>query len=104
MADGSEFSLDKEYNAAITSYRSVGAGGLLQAIGLDSMEKVEERIVLRGPLYRDLLYFWLKENGEINLEKISKPEVVGSWKYIPEEKAIEGIEKDLQLIFKDEDK
>ena len=104
MADGSAFSLEKEYNVAITSYRSVGAGGLLKAAGIDSMEKMEERLVFRGPLYRDLLYFWIKENREINLEKISRPEVVGSWKFIPEEQAVSSIEKDLNLIFSDEKK
>ncbi len=103
MADGSTFSLEKEYNTAITSYRSVGAGGLLKAAGLDKQE-VEKRIVFRGPLYRDLLYFWIQENGEIGLKEISDSRLVGSWKFIPEDKAKTGIEKDLKLIFPDENK
>ena len=43
MADGSKFELDKEYTAAITTYRSVGSGGLLKAAGLEDMKSVEAR-------------------------------------------------------------
>ena len=49
MADGSKFELDKEYTAAITTYRSVGSGGLLKAAGLEDMKSVEDRIVYPRP-------------------------------------------------------
>ena len=88
MADGSKFELDKEYTAAITTYRSVGSGGLLKAAGLEDMKSVEDRIVYR--------YF--KKNGSIDPAVVGDPKVVGSWKFVPEF-APAAIKADVELLY-----
>lgn len=84
MADGDAFDLDKEYSVAITSYRSVGSGGLLKAAGLTDAASVEERIVYRGPEFRTILYRYLKKHGSVNPSVIGDPKFVGTWKFVPD--------------------
>ncbi len=98
MADGSKFELDKKYAAAITSYRSVGSGGLLKAAGLEEMKAVEDRIVYRGPEFRTILYDYLKKNGTVDPAVIGDPEFIGSWKFVPEF-APAAIKSDVELLY-----
>lgn len=98
MADGSAFEVDKEYTAAITTYRSVGSGGLLKAAGLTDMKSVEDRIVYRGPEFRTILYQYFKKNGSVDPEVIGDPKVIGSWKFIPEF-APAAIKADVELLY-----
>ncbi len=98
MADGSKFELDKEYTAAITTYRSVGSGGLLKAAGLTDTKSVEERIVYRGPEFRTILYQYFKKNGSVDPAVIGDPKVIGSWKFIPEF-APAAIKADIELLY-----
>lgn len=98
MADGSKFELDKEYTAAITTYRSVGSGGLLKAAGLEDMKSVEDRIVYRGPEFRTILYRYFKKNGSIDPAVVGDPKVVGSWKFVPEF-APAAIKADVELLY-----
>lgn len=98
MADGSEFSLDKQYSVGITTYRAVGSGGLLKAAGLDSAEAVEDRIIYRGPEFRTILYEYLKRNGCIDPAVTGDPKVVGSWKFLPES-AADGIRRDVEMLY-----
>ncbi len=98
MADGSKFELDKEYAAAITTYRSVGSGGLLKAAGLEEMKTVEDRIVYRGPEFRTILYDYLKKNGTVDPAVIGDPEFIGSWKFVPEF-APAAIKADVELLY-----
>ena len=97
MADGSKFELDKEYTAAITTYRSVGSGGLLKAAGLTDTKSVEERIVYRGPEFRTILYQYFKKNGCVDPAVVGDPKVIGSWKFIPEF-APAAIKADIELL------
>lgn len=97
MADGSEFNPQKTYNVAITSYRATGSGGLLGAAGMDSPDKIEARIIRRGPTFREILYRYIVRHGGLNPSEFSDEQVVGNWKFIPEVR--EMIEKDLNLIF-----
>lgn len=98
MADGSKFELDKGYTAAITTYRSVGSGGLLKAAGLTDTKSVEERIVYRGPEFRTILYQYFKKNGSVDPAVIGDPKVIGSWKFIPEF-APAAIKADIELLY-----
>ena len=97
MADGRAFEMDKEYTAAITSYRSVGSGGLLKAAGLADSKSVEDRIVYRGPEFRTILYQYFKKNGSVDPAVIGNPEVIGSWKFVPES-APAAIKADVELL------
>lgn len=98
MADGSGFDLDKEYNAAVTTYRSVGSGGLLKAAGLEDMKSVEDRIVYRGPEFRTILYQYLKKNGSVDPAVIGDTKVVGTWRFVPDF-ATEAIRSDVELLY-----
>ena len=98
MADGSAFEMDKEYSAAITSYRSVGSGGLLKAAGLTDAKSVEDRIVYRGPEFRTILYEYLKKNDSVDPSIIGDPKVIGSWKFVPDF-APAAIKADVELLY-----
>ena len=98
MADGRAFEMDKEYTAAITSYRSVGSGGLLKAAGLADSKSVEDRIVYRGPEFRTILYQYFKKNGSVDPAVIGNPKVIGSWKFVPES-APAAIKADVELLY-----
>ena len=98
MADGRAFEMDKEYLAAITTYRSVGSGGLLKAAGLTDAKSVEDRIVYRGPEFRTILYEYLKKNDSVDPSIIGEPKVVGSWKFVPDF-APAAIKADVELLY-----
>ena len=99
MADGSAFEFDKEYNVAMTSYRASGGGNLLMRVGIDT-DLIDQRIVVRYPEIRNILYDYLMANGSIDPEVIGNPAVIGSWKFIPEKLAKQAMERDMQLMFK----
>ncbi|MCR5002917.1 MAG: 5'-nucleotidase C-terminal domain-containing protein [Bacteroidales bacterium] len=82
FADGRPFELDQRYNVAMSSYRAVGAGGLLESVGLKSAEAIKSRILEEGPTYRELLYDYIKKDPYITRERISAPSYVGRWEYI----------------------
>ena len=98
MADGRAFEMDKEYTAAITTYRSVGSGGLLKAAGLTDAKSVEDRIVYRGPEFRTILYEYFKKNGSVDPAVIGNPKAIGSWKFVPES-APAAIKADVELLY-----
>ncbi len=98
MANGRAFEMDKEYTAAITTYRSVGSGGLLKAAGLADSKSVEDRIVYRGPEFRTILYEYFKKYGSVDPAVIGDPKVIGSWKFVPES-APAAIKADVELLY-----
>ena len=99
LPDGSSFDMDEYYTVAMTSYRANGGGGLLKdGAGLDS-ETVNARIVARYPEIRELLYDYILEHKEINSELISDPQVIGSWKFVPETLAAKALSEDIALLF-----
>jgi len=99
MADGSAFQLDKEYNVAMTSYRASGGGQLLKSVGIDT-DLIDQRVVIRYPEIRNILYDYLMANGSIDPEVVGNPAVIGSWKFIPEKLARQAMEQDMKLLFK----
>ena len=98
MADGRAFEMDKEYIVAITTYRSVGSGGLLKAAGLPDMKSVEDRIVYRGPEFRTILYEYFKKYGSVDPAVIGDPKAIGSWKFVPDF-APDAIKTDVELLY-----
>ena len=98
MADGSAFDPAAEYAVAMTSYRASGGGGLLRAAGIDT-GKIDERVISRYPEIREILYEYLKKNGVIDPVVTGNPDVIGSWRFIPDAWASKAIESDLALLF-----
>ena len=98
MADGNAFDMDKNYSVGITTYRSVGSGGLLKAAGLETYEDVENRITYKGPEFRTILYEYFKKNGSIDPSVIGNPKVTGTWKFIPDF-AEDIIKKDVDTLY-----
>lgn len=82
FADGRPFDLEKRYNVAMTSYRALGAGWLLDKAGLKTTADIRARVVEEGPYFKTLLYEYLKADPNVTRGRISNPKVVGEWKYI----------------------
>lgn len=97
MADGSPFSEAETYPVALTSYRASGGGRLLDEIGIDT-DRIDERVVARYPEIRNLIYARLKADPTIETEEISNPQVIGSWKFVPEAMAAKAIKADMELL------
>lgn len=98
MADGSAFDPSRIFNVALTSYRASGGGYLLDEVGVDT-DAIDERVVARYPEIRNILYAYLKENGSIDSQRIGNPQVIGSWKFIPEKIAAPALKADAALLF-----
>ena len=99
MANGTAFDPQREYNVAMTSYRASGGGGLMKAIGIDT-DRIDERVVVRYPEIRNILYDYLMENGSIDPEVIGLPTVIGQWKFVPEKLVEPAMERDMNRLFK----
>lgn len=98
LADGSAFDAGTVYNVAMTSYRASGGGELLKRAGVDS-DNIDSRVVARYPEIRNILYDYITANGSIDPEVIGNPAVIGSWKFVPEQKAVHAIDADMALLF-----
>jgi 2',3'-cyclic-nucleotide 2'-phosphodiesterase / 3'-nucleotidase len=94
MTNGSEFDYEKNYIVAIHSYRGSGGGGhLTKGAGIPK-EKLAERILTSTD--KDLRYHLMKWIEE---KKVVNPEIISSWKVIPEDWYEWGREKDYELLF-----
>ncbi len=99
LADGTAFDESKEYNVAMTSYRASGGGMIMrEGAGIDT-DRIDERVVEYYPEIRNILYDYLRENGEIDPVKIGDPSVIGEWKFVPERRAEKLLDKDMKLLF-----
>ncbi len=98
LADGTPFGQDQTYNVALTSYRASGGGNLLDEIGIDT-DLIDQRVVARYPEIRNLIYQRLEKDSSIDLEEISNPALLGTWKFVPEKLANKLIEDDMKLLF-----
>ena len=99
LADGSAFEPDNWYNVAMTSYRASGGGDLLIKGAGIAREELDGRIVARYPEIRDLIYEFFKAHGTVDAAMVGDPSVIGSWRFVPEEKTAPMIEADMALIF-----
>ncbi len=99
LADGTVFDEAAEYNVAVTSYRASGGGGILsKGAGIDT-GKIDERVVKFYPEIRELLYDYLRKNKVIAADVIGNPSIIGSWKFVPESKALPALAEDMDLLF-----
>ena len=99
LADGSLFDMAMEYNVAMTSYRASGGGDIMRkGAGIDT-DRIGDRVVEYHPEIRNILYDYLKENGSIDPAVIGDPEVIGSWKFVPEDMAEKALDRDMALLF-----
>ena len=99
LASGAPFCADSTYNVAMTSYRASGGGGLLRnGAGIDT-DRIDTRVVARYPEIRDLVYDAVREAGTLTGDNIADPELLGTWKFIPEDMAARMLEKDMSLVF-----
>ena len=99
LADGTAFDEETQYNVAVTSYRANGGGGILrEGAGIDT-DKIDERVVEYYPEIRELLYDYLLKNKVISSEVIGNSSVIGSWKFVPENKATPALVADMALLF-----
>ncbi len=99
LADGTPFDESSEYNVAMTSYRASGGGGIMRnGAGIDT-DRIDDRVVEYYPEIREILYDYLVENGEIAPERIGDTGVIGEWRFIPEKKAQDALNKDMKLLF-----
>ena len=99
LADGSLFDMAMEYNVAMTSYRASGGGDIMcKGAGIDT-DRIGYRVVEYHPEIRNILYDYLKENGSIDPAVIGNPNVIGSWKFVPETIAEKALDRDMALLF-----
>lgn len=99
LADGSAFDMSKEYDVAMTSYRASGGGDIMRkGAGIDT-DRIGDRVVEYHPEIRNILYDYLKEKGSIDPAVIGNPNVIGSWKFVPETIAEKALDRDMALLF-----
>ena len=98
LADGTSFDEASEYNVAMTSYRASGGGGLMTAAGIDT-ERINDRVVEYYPEIRNILYDYLLENKVIDTAHTGDRNVIGEWRFIPEDLASKALDKDMELLF-----
>lgn len=99
LADGTAFDMDAFYNVAMTSYRASGGGeSISEGAGLNP-EQVNERIVMKYPAIRDMVYDFFKSHDEISSGLINDPSVVGTWKFVPEDIVKPLLDNDRKLLF-----
>lgn len=96
MADGTPFSMDKEYKVAINSYRGNGGGELLTKGAGIPQEKLVERIVNSTP--KDLRYYLMQR---IKTLGTVTPQRLDNWRFVPEEWAAPACKRDRLLLFPD---
>lgn len=104
MADGADFDPEADYNVAMTSYRASGGGFLLRdGAGIDSVDSL---VVERYPEIRELIYEYLLSHTDsegnitpVTSEELSRPSLIGSWSFVPEDIAQPLLAKDLSLLF-----
>ena len=98
LADGTSFDEASEYNVAMTSYRASGGGGLMTAAGVDT-EWINDRVVEYYPEIRNILYDYLLKNKVIDTVHTGDRNVIGEWRFIPEDLASKALDKDMELLF-----
>lgn len=94
MADGTPFSLDKEYRVAINSYRGNGGGELItRGAGIPHSE-LKNRVIASTD--KDLRFYLMKRIQE---QKIVTPRKLNCWRFVPDEWAPAAIERDRKILF-----
>lgn len=100
LADGSAFDPSAWYNVAMTSYRANGGGGLVREGARISAEEMNERIIAKYPEIRDLIYEFIKQNGNVDKDLVNNHEILGNWSFIPEELVAPLMDADMAKLFR----
>ena len=98
LVDGSPFEMHQTYNVAMTSYRASGGGGHMRTAGIDT-DNIAERVVEYYPEIRNILYDYLVEHKCIDPAVVGDENVLGKWKFVPEEMAEKALDRDMELLF-----
>ncbi len=92
--NGEPFDFEKNYTVALSSYRVSGGGGLFDAgAGIDVGNGLEGIVIAGYPFVRDLMEDYLGGGGDIMHDRC------GKWRFVPEEMAGRGLERDMRLLF-----
>ena len=60
---------------------------------------VQERIIGRHKEIREILYDFITEHKVLDEELIRNYDLIGSWKFVPENIADKALAKDIELMF-----
>ncbi|MBK9096750.1 MAG: bifunctional metallophosphatase/5'-nucleotidase [bacterium] len=94
FSDGRLFYSDSSYLVAINSYRGSGGGGHLTRGAGIPQEDLKERIVSSTDKeFRHSIINWIEE------KKVITPEIISTWKAVPEDWWRRGRDKDYMLLF-----
>ncbi len=101
LSDGRSFHPDSLYTVAINSYRGSGGGGHLTRGAGIAKEDLPGRIMSSTDKeFRHSMIQWITRKDSFGEEKkIINPEIIGSWKVVPEDWWRRGREKDYKLLF-----
>ncbi|MCQ2307956.1 MAG: 5'-nucleotidase C-terminal domain-containing protein [Bacteroidales bacterium] len=102
LANGDAFEMDEFYNVAMTSYRFSGAGDLMDEGAGIGKEEAAGRVVAKYREIRDLISEYIFEKQNITTDMISNVNVLGEWKFIPEDMAAPMLERDMNLLFQND--
>ena len=99
LAGGAQYDMDATYNVAMTSYRASGGGELLSnGAGVDT-DCIDERVVEYYPEIRNILYYYIQENGSLTSRLIGNPDIIGHWEFVPSDTAQKMLDADMKLLF-----
>jgi 2',3'-cyclic-nucleotide 2'-phosphodiesterase/3'-nucleotidase len=94
LSDGRSFYSDSSYLVAINSYRGSGGGGHLTRGAGIPQEDLKERIISSTDKeFRHSIITWMED------KKVIAPEIISTWKVVPEDWWRKAREKDYKLIF-----
>jgi 2',3'-cyclic-nucleotide 2'-phosphodiesterase/3'-nucleotidase len=94
LADGTPFSLDREYRVALNSYRGNGGGDLLTLGAGIPKEELASRMI--SSTDKDLRYYLIEY---IQQHPDLRPEALNQWKFIPEEWTKPAAGRDYEFLF-----
>ena len=93
MADGSQFSLDRRYIVALSSFQASGGGGFItKGLGWDEQEMRYHSVTEST---KDMRYFiaqHIRKNGIVRSKRL------GSWRVVPKEWWISNKDRDVDLL------
>lgn len=94
MADGTPFSLQKEYRVAMSSYRGNGGGELLTKGAGISPVQLKKRLL--SSTEHDLRYFLMQY---IVKREVINPKSLNQWRFVPEEWTLPAARRDSVSLF-----
>ena len=94
MSDGTPFSLDRQYNVVMNSYRANGGGELITRGAGIPRDSIESRIIKRSD--KDFRFYLMQEIERLD---VIAPRPNENWRFIPDEWTVPALRRDRQLLF-----